>query len=60
LIHAVKVAFERVHVRGPEPAELSQPGIHFVKRFRLQSIEAALCVHRRLHEAGIPQHSQVL
>ena len=26
MIHAVEVAFERIHVSGPEPTERSQPG----------------------------------
>ena len=60
LIHAVEVAFESIHVTGPEPAELSEPGIHLLKRFRSQPVEAALCVHRGFHEAGLAQHPQVL
>src|SRR4029453_18924216 len=45
---------------GPEPAERIQPGIQFLKRFRLQSVETALCVHRGFDETGLAQHSQVL
>ena len=60
MIHAVEVAFESIQVSGPEAAELSQPGIHFLKWFRLQPIETALCVHRGFHETGLAQHSQVL
>ena len=59
-MHAVEVPFQRIHVIGPEPAELSQPGIHLLKRFRLQPVKAALCVHCRLHETGVAQHAQVL
>ena len=44
----------------PEPAERSQPGIHFLKWLGFQPVEAALCVHRGLHETGVSQHSQVL
>jgi hypothetical protein len=60
LIHAVEVAFERVHVSGPEPTELSQPGIEFLKWFWLQPVETALCVHCGFHETGVAQDSQVL
>jgi len=60
LIHAVEVAFESIHASGPEPTELSQPGIHLLKRFRFQPVETALCVHRGFHETGVAQHSQVL
>jgi hypothetical protein len=60
LIHAVEVAFEGIHVSGPEPAEWRQPGIDLLKWFRFQPVEAALCVHRGLHETGLAQHSQVL
>jgi len=31
VIHTVKVAFESIHVSGPEPAELRQPHIHLLK-----------------------------
>src|SRR5262249_13559194 len=57
---AVEVALESIHVSRPEPAELSQPGIHFVKWLRLQPVETALCVHRGFHEPGLAQDSQVL
>ena len=40
--------------------ELSQPGIHLLKRFRFQPVETALCVYRGFHETGIAQHAQVL
>ena len=60
LIHLVEVAFERIYVSGPEPTEWSQPGIHLLKWFRSQSVESALCIHCGFHEAGFPQHSQVL
>ncbi len=54
------MAFERIYVRGPEPAEGSQPGIHFLKGFRFQPVETPLCVHLGLHETGLAQHPQVL
>ena len=60
MIHAVEVAFEGIHVRRPEPAELSQPGIHLSKWFWLQPVEAALSVHRGLDETGVAQDAQVL
>ena len=59
-IHAVEVAFESIYVSGPEPAELSQPGIDLLKWFRLQPVETALCVHRGFDETGLAQHAQVL
>jgi hypothetical protein len=60
LIYAVEMAFESVYVSGPEPTELSEPGIHLLKWFRFQSIETALCIHCRFYETGLAQHSQVL
>ena len=60
MVHAIEVAFESVHVSGPEPAELGQPGIHLLKWFSFQPVETALCVHRGFHETGLAQHAQVL
>src|SRR5712692_5686804 len=60
MIHAVEVAFESIHVSGPEPTERSQPGSDLLKWFRFQSVETALCVHRGFHETGLAQHAQVL
>ena len=60
LIHAVEVAFESIYVCGPEPAELSQPGIQLLKWFGIQPVETALCVYRGFHETRLAQHSQVL
>ena len=45
---------------GPEPAELRQPGIHFLKWFWLEAVKTALRIHSGLHETGLPQHSEVL
>jgi hypothetical protein len=56
----VEVAFKSIDVSGPEPTERSQPGIDFLKWFRFQPIEAALCVYRGFHETGLAQNSQVL
>ena len=58
--HAVEVAFESIYMSGPEPAELSQPGIQLLKRSWFQPVETALCVDRGLHKTGLAQHSQVL
>jgi hypothetical protein len=60
MIHAVEVAFESIYVSIPEPAELTQPGIHLLKWFRLQSVETALCVHHAFYETALSQHAQVL
>jgi len=54
------MAFESIYVGGPEPAELSQPGIHFLKGFWFQPVETALCVHHGFDETGLAQHPQVL
>jgi hypothetical protein len=58
--HAVEVAFQSIHMSGPEPAELRQPGVDLPKWFRFQPVETALCVHCGFHETGVAQHSQVL
>src|SRR3954451_18089521 len=55
----IDVTFESVHVSGPEPSELRQPGIELLERFRLEAIETALCVHRGFHETSFPQNAQV-
>ncbi len=60
VIYSVKVPFESIDVSGPEPAELSQPGIDLPKWFRSQPVETALRVHLGLHKPGVAQHSQVL
>jgi len=60
LIHAVEVAFESIYASGPEPTERNQPGNHLLKWFWLQPVKTALRVHRRFHETGLSQHSQVL
>jgi len=60
MMHAIEVAFESIYVSGPESTKRSQPGIHFLKWFRFQPVETALCVHRGFHETSLAQHSQVL
>src|SRR5581483_8922007 len=59
-MQSVEMALEGIHMSRPETAELRQPSIDLAQRFWLQSIAAALCIHGRLHETGVPQHSQVL
>jgi hypothetical protein len=58
-VNPIKVAFERVHVSGPEPAELGQPGIQLLKRSWLQSIDTALRVHSGFDETSFAQNAQV-
>jgi hypothetical protein len=60
LLHTVEVAFESIHVSGPEPAEWSQPGIHLPKWFWFKAVETALCIHRGFDETGLAQHSKML
>jgi len=60
MIHATKVAFESVHVSGPEAAELGEPFVKLLKRLRFQPVETALCVHRGLDETGVAQYAEVL
>jgi len=60
LIHAVEVAFKSIYVSGPETAELSQPGIQLLERFRFETVETALCVHHGFHETGVSEHAKVL
>jgi hypothetical protein len=60
LIHAIEVALESIHMRGPDPTEWSQPIIQLLKWFGSQPVETALSVHRGFHETGLAQHSQVL
>src|ERR1700741_369670 len=60
LVHAVEVAFERIDVLRPEPAELIQPGVQLLKWLRFQPVETALSVPRGFHEAGVAQHAEVL
>ena len=59
-MHAVQVPFERIHVRGPEPAKRSQPRVHLLKRLGFQPVETALRIHGRFHEASLAQDAQVL
>ena len=54
------MAFEGIDASGPEPAEWSQPIVDFLKGFRFQPVETALCVHRGFHEAAVAQYTQML
>ena len=56
----IEVAFESIDVRGPEPAERSQPGVDLPKRFGFEPVETALCIYRRLYETGLAEYSEVL
>jgi hypothetical protein len=60
VIHVGKVAFESIQVSRPEPAELRQPNIELLKRFRFQPVETALRVHRGFDETSLAQDAQVL
>src|SRR5579871_1489185 len=53
------MAFESIDVSGPEPPELGQPAIHLLKWLGFEPVKATLCIHGRLHETGVAQHSQV-
>ena len=53
------MALERIQVRGPEPPERGQPGIHFLQWPGPQPVETTLCIHHRFHEPGLAQHPQM-
>jgi hypothetical protein len=59
-MHPVEVPFEGIEMRGPEPSERSEPGVHFLEPLGPEPVEPALCVHGGLHESGVAQHPQVL
>ena len=54
------MALERIEVRRPELAERDEPVVEVLQRPWLDSVDAALCIHGRLDEAGLAQHAQVL
>ena len=54
------MAFERIHPRRPELAELIQPRIQFPERLWFQPIKAPLCIHGGLDQARVAQDAQVL
>jgi hypothetical protein len=60
LIPTVEVALESLYVSEPEPTELSQPGIHFLKWFGFQPVDATLRVDGEFYETGLSQHAEVL
>jgi hypothetical protein len=60
VLHSIEMAFESIDVGNPETAELSEPGLDLLKRFRFQAVETALCVNRDLDETGVAQHTEVL
>jgi len=59
-VHAIEMLFQSVDVRRPEATELSEPSVEFLKRSRLQAIEAALCVDSRFDEPGVAKDAQML
>jgi hypothetical protein len=60
LVHAIKVALESVYVLGPETAEGSEPGVHLLKGFGLEAIEATLGIHSGFDETGVAENAKVL
>ena len=58
--YAVEVALERINARRPISAERRHPSVYFLKRLGPDAIDAALRVDRRLYEARISQHAQML
>ena len=58
--HSVEVAFERIHVLGPESPERGEPIIQFLQRLWAQAIETPLRIHGGLDEARLAEHAQVL
>lgn len=54
-VQAVQVALKGVYMCGPESAERRQPGFNFLKRFRSQSVQAALSVYRTFDETRLTQ-----
>jgi hypothetical protein len=58
--HSIEVTLESIYVSGPEPTELSQPGIHLLKWFGIEPVETALCVHCGFYKTSVAQHSEVL
>jgi hypothetical protein len=58
--YAVEVALERINARRPISAERRHPSVYFLQRLGPDAIDAALRVDRRLYEARISQHAQML
>jgi len=54
------MAFERIDVRRPDPAELRQPLIEFLKWSRLQPVQPPLCVHCGLYKPRFAKHPEML
>lgn len=59
-LHPIEVALESIYMRRPEAPELSEPILQFLKWFRFQPVQPALCVHAGLYETGLAEHSEVL
>ena len=60
MVLAIEVAFESIHMSGPEPAKRSQPVIDLLKRLRFEAVDTALRIHRGFDETRVTQHAQVL
>src|SRR5579863_5908083 len=54
------MSFEGVDVHRPEATELFEPGVEFLERAGLQSIEATLSVDSGFDEAGVAKDAQML
>lgn len=59
-MHAVQMTLECIDVRGPKAAELRQPGIELLERFRFKAVETALSVNGGFNETSVAQHAQML
>ena len=57
--HAIEMTLERVDVRRPVAAERREPRIDLHERLGPDPVKTSLCIHARLHEAGLAQHAQV-
>lgn len=54
------MAFECIHMCGPELSEWREPGVEFLERFGIQTVEAALGIDCDFDKTGVAQHTQVL
>ena len=54
------MTFERVDMNGPETTERLEPVVDLPERVGADAVHSSLCVHARLHEAGVSQNLEVL
>src|SRR6185369_491455 len=54
------MAFERVDVTRPEPAERDEPVIQLHERLGSQPVDTALGIDADVDEARLPQHAEML